>query len=60
MRRTVVAVWVTCYLVCAMLTGAHYFNHRFEGYGWQGGQSVVAGAGWPLYWSGRVALAVTK
>ena len=53
-------VFVAIYLVTAFLTGGHYFNHRYAGYGDQGLQSIIAGAFWPAYWAGRGSLAITK
>lgn len=53
-------VFVAIYLVAAFLTGGHYYNHRYAGYGDQGLQSIMAGAVWPAYWGGRAALAITK
>lgn len=57
--RSQVLMVVFCYYVIALLTGSHYYNHRAAG-DRDGIPSVLAGFVWPLYWSGRAALWITK
>lgn len=48
------------WFVGAMMTAAYYKNHRAEPdrgelFSTRGEQIVLAGAGWPIYWSWRLA-----
>lgn len=51
---------VLLYAIGAFLTGGYYVNHRCDGNGPCGMQSITTGIGWPLYWAGRYAIEVTK
>ncbi len=62
MQRTIIAA-LLLYFVVANLTGAHYSNHRCDttlSSPSCGFEAVYVGGFWPLYWSSRVAIEVTK
>ncbi len=54
----------TIYLIGAFLTGGYYANHRCSAYQEAsnicGFDATLTGMLWPLYWSGRASLEVTK
>lgn len=59
MGKTVASI-VAVYFVGAFLTGGYYFNHRCGDSVLCDMQSISTGMFWPVYWSGRASIEVTK
>lgn len=57
--KAVPALAMAAYLLAAFLTGGYYANHRLGLYELPM-TSAYAGAFWPAYWAGRLALEVTR
>lgn len=52
------AIAAALYFIAANLTGAHYYNSHEDTFS-RNLEAIYAGAGWPIYWSARAAIAVT-
>lgn len=62
LTRTSWVLIVVTYYCLAMLTGTYWYQHRRDPARFiDGGMAaVVTGLGWPLYWSGCVAMKITE
>jgi hypothetical protein len=55
------ALIAVLYFIAANLTGGYIYNKRCDQDSYSCPlESVYGGAGWPIYWSARAGLAVTK
>jgi hypothetical protein len=59
-RYVAVCTIIITYFATAFLTGGHYYNHRASNALIPALEAIYAGAFWPAYWAGRVAIKVTK
>ncbi|HEU4984957.1 MAG TPA: hypothetical protein VFT58_04905 [Nitrososphaera sp.] len=60
MARFVAPLAIITYIAAGFLTGGHYFNHRCSDSYVCDIDATMAGTFWPVYWSGRGAIEVTK